>query len=92
MIEISPYSPGAAIESAARSYADLARAVCTANGAAERIEYIDMPDALRGQYQSFTQARMDRLRALGFEHQFLTLEQGVNAYIKNYLLQADPYR
>jgi ADP-L-glycero-D-manno-heptose 6-epimerase len=76
----------------ARSYADLARAVCAANGVAERIEYIDMPDALRGQYQSFTQARMARLRAIGFDHQFLTLEQGVSAYVKNQLLQADPYR
>ncbi|WP_297491683.1 ADP-glyceromanno-heptose 6-epimerase [Acidocella sp.] len=76
----------------ARSYADLARAVCAANGAEPRIEYIDMPEALRGQYQSYTEARMDRLHALGFEHQCLTLEQGVSAYIKNYLLQADPYR
>jgi ADP-L-glycero-D-manno-heptose 6-epimerase len=76
----------------ARSYADLARAVCAANGVAERIEYIDMPEPLRGQYQSFTQARMERLRGLGFDHQFLTLEQGVSAYVKNQLLQADPYR
>lgn len=76
----------------ARSYADLARAVCAANGAAERIEYIDMPLPLRGQYQSFTQARMERLRGIGFEHQFQTLEQGVGAYIQNHLLQPDPYR
>jgi len=38
----------------ARSYADLARAVCAANGVPERISFIDMPAALRGQYQSFT--------------------------------------
>jgi ADP-L-glycero-D-manno-heptose 6-epimerase len=76
----------------ARSYADLARAVCAANGQPARIEYIDMPEALRGQYQSFTQARMERLRALGFNHQFLTLEQGVESYVKNQLLQADQYR
>lgn len=76
----------------ARSYADLARAVCAANGVEERIDYIDMPEALRGQYQSFTQANMTRLRALGFNHHFRTLEQGVSDYIKNHLLQADPYR
>jgi ADP-L-glycero-D-manno-heptose 6-epimerase len=76
----------------ARSYADLAHAVCAANGVAERIEYIDMPEALRGQYQSFTQARMERLREIGFEHQFLTLEQGIESYVKNHLLQADQYR
>ncbi|MDD2794716.1 ADP-glyceromanno-heptose 6-epimerase [Acidocella sp.] len=76
----------------ARSYADLALAVCTAHNVPPRIEYIDMPANLRGQYQSFTQAPMHRLRAAGFNHQFLTLEQGVGAYIQNYLLQGDMYR
>jgi len=76
----------------ARSYADLARAVCAANGVPERISFIDMPAALRGQYQSFTQAPMARLRGLGFNHPFLTLEHGVRAYIKDYLLAPDAYR
>jgi ADP-L-glycero-D-manno-heptose 6-epimerase len=76
----------------ARSYADLARAVCAANGMPERIEYIDMPAALRGQYQSFTQAPIGRLRAAGFNHAFCSLEQGVSAYVQNYLTKADPYR
>jgi ADP-L-glycero-D-manno-heptose 6-epimerase len=76
----------------ARSYADLARAVCAANGVPEQIEYIDMPESLRGQYQSFTEAKMVRFRAIGFNHKFLTLEQGINAYVKSQLLQADPYR
>jgi ADP-L-glycero-D-manno-heptose 6-epimerase len=76
----------------ARTYADLARAVCAANGQPERIEYIEMPEALRGQYQSFTQARMERLRGLGFNHQFVTLEEGVKDYIQNYLEKPDPYR
>ncbi len=76
----------------ARSYADLALAVCQANGLPERIEFIDMPQALRGQYQSFTQAPMARLRALGFNHQFMTLEEGVAAYVQNHLRQPDPYR
>jgi ADP-L-glycero-D-manno-heptose 6-epimerase len=74
----------------ARSYADLARAVCAANGVEERIEYIDMPDQLRGQYQSFTQAPIARLRAAGFGQTFTALEAGVTAYIQNYLL-ADKY-
>jgi ADP-L-glycero-D-manno-heptose 6-epimerase len=76
----------------ARSYADLARAVCAANGQPERINYIDMPAALRGQYQSFTQAPMGRLRAAGFNHEFYSLEKGVAAYVQNFLTQADPYR
>jgi ADP-L-glycero-D-manno-heptose 6-epimerase len=78
--------------SVARSYADLARAVCAASGVAENIQYIDMPAALRGQYQSFTQAPMGRLRAAGFNHAFLTLEEGIARYVQDYLTQADPYR
>jgi ADP-L-glycero-D-manno-heptose 6-epimerase len=76
----------------ARSYADLARAVCAANAAPARIEYIDMPAGLRGQYQSFTEAPMARLRAAGFNHAFHSLEDGINAYIQKYLTQPDPYR
>lgn len=76
----------------ARSYKDLARAVCAANNLPERIEFIDMPPTLRGQYQSFTQAPMARLRALGFNHRFMTLEEGVSTYVQNYLSQPDPYK
>lgn len=76
----------------ARSYKDLARAVCNANNLPERIEFVEMPPTLRGQYQSFTQAPMARLRALGFNHRFMTLEEGVTAYVQNYLRQPDHYK
>ena len=76
----------------ARSYADLARAVCAAHGVPERIEYVDMPARLRGQYQSFTQAPMRRLREAGFERDFTSLEEGVRRYVQDYLLRDDPYR
>jgi ADP-L-glycero-D-manno-heptose 6-epimerase len=76
----------------ARSYADLARAVCAANNLAERIEYIDMPATLRVQYQSYTQAPMQKLQQAGYNAPFTSLEAGVGAYIQNYLTQADPYR
>jgi ADP-L-glycero-D-manno-heptose 6-epimerase len=75
----------------ARSYADLARAVCAANGVEERIDYIEMPEHLRGQYQSFTQAPVARLRAAGFSQNFTGLEDGVRMYIQDYLRKADPY-
>ena len=76
----------------ARSYADLGRAVCAANNLPERIEYIDMPEALRGRYQTFTQASMRRLREAGFDHTFASLEDAVARYIGDYLRQSDPYR
>ncbi|HQT66050.1 MAG: ADP-glyceromanno-heptose 6-epimerase [Rhodospirillales bacterium 20-60-12] len=75
----------------ARTYADLARAVCRACGVEERIEFIPMPEILRGQYQSFTQAPMSRLIATGYDRGFTTLEDGVAAYIHQFLSQADQY-
>jgi ADP-L-glycero-D-manno-heptose 6-epimerase len=56
------------------------------------IEYIDMPERLRGQYQSFTEASVERLRAAGYTGRFTPLEEGVRRYVQDYLMQADPYR
>jgi ADP-L-glycero-D-manno-heptose 6-epimerase len=75
----------------ARSYLDLANAVCDTAGVPRKIEYIDMPDALRGQYQSFTEASMTRLRAAGYGGQFTPLEEGVRRYVQDHLAQPDPY-
>jgi ADP-L-glycero-D-manno-heptose 6-epimerase len=75
----------------ARTYADLARAVCAANNVPERIAFIDLPANLRGQYQSFTEAPMTRLRQAGFNHAFTSLEDGIRAYIVDHLNRPDPY-
>jgi len=75
----------------ARSYLDLANAVCDAAGVPRNIEFIDMPETLRGQYQSFTQASMARLRAAGYPGQFTPLQDGVRRYVQDYLTQPDPY-
>ncbi|MEQ1518006.1 MAG: ADP-glyceromanno-heptose 6-epimerase [Usitatibacteraceae bacterium] len=45
------------------------------------IEYTAFPDALKGKYQSFTQADLTNLRAAGYAGDFLTVEQGVSRYI-----------
>jgi ADP-L-glycero-D-manno-heptose 6-epimerase len=76
----------------ARSYRDLAHAVCDAAGVPRRIEFTDMPEALRGQYQSFTEAGIARLRAAGYAGQFTPLEEGVRRYVQDYLTHPDPYR
>jgi len=76
----------------ARSYHDLALAVCDAAGVPRRIDFIDLPEPLRGQYQSFTEASIDRLRAAGYTGQFTPLEEGIRRYVQDYLTQADPYR
>jgi ADP-L-glycero-D-manno-heptose 6-epimerase len=75
----------------ARSFEDLAKALCTALGREARIEYFDMPENLRNQYQYFTEARMDRLRKAGYTAPFTSLEDGVREYVQNYLAKEDPY-
>lgn len=45
------------------------------------IEYIPFPDALRGKYQSYTQADLDRLRATGCDHAFADVQTGVSRYV-----------
>jgi ADP-L-glycero-D-manno-heptose 6-epimerase len=76
----------------ARSFADLAAAVFRALGREPIIEYIPMPDAIRDQYQYFTEARLDRLRRAGYSAPSTSLEDGVAAYVQRFLDTADPFR
>ena len=75
----------------ARSFADLARALFAALQRPAHIDYIDTPPALRAHYQYFTEARMQRLRAVGYTSPFTSLEDGVADYVQRYLAQPDPY-
>jgi len=75
----------------ARTYLEVAEAVCRAAGRAPEVEFIDMPAALRGQYQSCTEAPIERLRSAGFAGQFTPLEAGVRRYVQDHLRQPDPY-
>jgi ADP-L-glycero-D-manno-heptose 6-epimerase len=69
----------------ARSFLDLAHATFTAAGKKPKIEFVDTPEAIRANYQYFTQADMTRLRELGYERQFTPLEAGVAAYVSESL-------
>ena len=75
----------------ARTYLDVANAVCDAAGKPRAVEFVDMPEVLRGRYQSFTQAPMGRLRAAGYSGQFTPLEEGVRRYVQEHLAAADLY-
>jgi len=66
----------------ARTFLDLARAVFTALDAPERIVFVPTPEAIRERYQYFTEAKMDRLRALGFTKKPVGLEDGVDWYVR----------
>lgn len=58
----------------ARSFRDLIRAVGLACGRTPQIDYVPMPEHLRAKYQYFTQATMQKLRAIGYEPPFCSLE------------------
>ncbi|MEJ2122440.1 MAG: ADP-glyceromanno-heptose 6-epimerase [Alphaproteobacteria bacterium] len=75
----------------ARSFADLAAATYRACGREPEIDYIDTPEEIREKYQYFTQARMERLRAAGYDAPFTELEDGIARYVNEHLSQADPY-
>jgi ADP-L-glycero-D-manno-heptose 6-epimerase len=75
----------------ARTWNDLIRAVFAALGLPPQIEYIEMPEAIRGQYQYFTEAKMEKLCAAGCLTAFRPLEEATADYVQGHLLAADPY-
>lgn len=52
------------------------------------LEYIPFPDALKGKYQSYTQADIGRLREAGYEAPFADVAAGVGAYVRTLLQRA----
>lgn len=69
----------------AETWNELAEAIFAAMGRDVAVDYIDMPEGLRGKYQYFTQARLDRLRAAGYDREATPLTEAVADYISKYL-------
>jgi ADP-L-glycero-D-manno-heptose 6-epimerase len=76
----------------ARSFKDLMLAAYAALGTAPNIEYVEMPESIRGSYQYFTQAEVGRLRGAGYNGGFTTLEEAVETYVRGFLDRADGFR
>jgi len=76
----------------ARSFKDLTLSAYAALGTEANIQYIDMPEPIRGNYQYFTQSEVDRLRGAGYNGGFTALEDAVGHYVRSYLDRADRYR
>jgi ADP-L-glycero-D-manno-heptose 6-epimerase len=75
----------------ARSFLDLMNAVGAACGVAPKIEYVDIPEAIRPNYQYFTEAVMTRLRQAGYNAPFTPLEDAVADCVQQHLAAPDPY-
>ena len=75
----------------ARTFNDLVNATFKALGKTSAISYIDTPEDIRDKYQYFTQANMQKLKAVGYTKQFTTLESGVKDYVQHYLIDKNYY-
>lgn len=76
----------------ARSFIDLGKSIFTAMNIPENIEFIDMPEDIRDKYQYFTEANMSKLYNIGYNNPFYSLEDGINDYVKNYLIPDKYYK
>ncbi len=77
----------------AQSFLELAQALFTTLKKNKEIEWTEMPDSLKNQYQYFTEAKMLELRKnLGFEKSFQNLEMGVSDYVNQFLIKSDAHR
>ena len=71
----------------ARSWKDLALAVFKSMNREPHIQFIEMPEVLKGKYQYFTQADVRKLRAAGYAKPFMELEDGVQDYVSQLSVQ-----
>ena len=71
----------------ARTFLDLTRAVFKALNKSESISFIDTPIDIRDKYQYFTEAKMDKLKKIGYSKPFYSLEDGAGDYVRNYLMK-----
>jgi ADP-L-glycero-D-manno-heptose 6-epimerase len=76
----------------AESFRDLVTAMFAALGRAPDIRYVDMPEAIRGKYQYFTQSSVENLRRAGYNAGFTPLAEAVRRYVLSYLDTPDRYR
>jgi ADP-L-glycero-D-manno-heptose 6-epimerase len=70
----------------ARTFIDLVKNTFKSLDNEEVISFVDTPEDIRDKYQYFTEANMSKLKSIGYERPFHTLEEGVSDYVKNYLV------
>lgn len=70
----------------ARTFLDLARNTFKAMQVQENISFTDTPADIRDKYQYFTEANMQKLKGIGYNQPFHSLEDGIADYVGNYLI------
>jgi ADP-L-glycero-D-manno-heptose 6-epimerase len=75
----------------ARTFKDLVTTIFKSLDKEPAIEFIDTPIDIRDKYQYFTEADMNKLRNAGYKEDFYSLEEGVETYVKNFLIDKKYY-
>ena len=70
----------------ARTFLDLAKSTFYALNKDPEISFVPTPEDIREKYQYFTEANMNKLRSIGYNQDFYSLEEGVKDYVTNYLV------
>jgi len=69
-----------------RSFLDMVKAVFSAAGREPDIDWVAMPEELRGQYQYYTCADMDKAAKVGLAIPSTPLEEAIRDYVQGYLM------
>ena len=69
----------------ARTFLDLAHATFDAMGKPRNVSFIDTPEDIRDTYQYFTEADMSKLKSIGYDRPFASLEKAIEDYVHHYL-------
>jgi ADP-L-glycero-D-manno-heptose 6-epimerase len=69
----------------ANTWLTLTRAIFSALNLPPKIDFIEMPEALKGKYQYYTKADITKLRAVGYRRAMTPIEDAIRDYVQNYL-------
>jgi ADP-L-glycero-D-manno-heptose 6-epimerase len=69
----------------ANTWLTLTRAIFSALNLPPKIDFIEMPEALKGKYQYYTKADITKLRTTGYRRTMTPLEDAIRDYVQNYL-------
>ena len=75
----------------ARTWLDLASSIFKAMDRELNIEWMDMPDSIKNQYQYFTEASMQKIKSYDIGQTQFSLEEAIQDYVGGYLLKDDKY-
>jgi ADP-L-glycero-D-manno-heptose 6-epimerase len=75
----------------ARTFIDLVKNTFQSMEKKENISFVDTPADIRDKYQYFTEAKMEKLKKIGYKKEFHTLEEGIRDYVRNYLTKGNYY-